>query len=120
VNPEPLIRTAAERAAAEVYETVRAAALEAARLAVTQALAELTGADLDPGTVSVEDRVTRSEAAERLGVTPQTIMRMEKKGVVRAEKVGHSVYVSLSEVRAALRAGLNVSARARVGRMAGS
>jgi hypothetical protein len=99
---EPTIRMAAERAAAEVYESVTRAALEAARAAVQEALSEAFGAPV-PGDVEVEDRVTRTEAARRLGTTSQTIIRLEKKGEVHSEHVDGRVYVRLSEVRDALR-----------------
>lgn len=97
----PNVKTAAERAAAEVYELVRAAAESAARQAVQDAIQEQLGVWVDD--VSIEDKVTRAEAARRFGTTPQTIIRLEDKGLVKKNKVAGRVYVSLSEVGAALR-----------------
>ena len=54
--------------------------------------------------MQLEDQVTRSEAARQLATTSQTIMRLEEKGLVRAERVGGRMCVSLSEVEEALRA----------------
>lgn len=96
------LKTAAERAAAEVYETVRQAAQEAAEQAVRDAIRAQLGVAVPD--VHLEDRVTRTEAARRLGTTSQTIIRLEEKGLVAAERVGGRMYVSLSEVEQALRA----------------
>jgi len=116
---EAAIRTAAERAAGEVYELVQAAALEAARDAVRKALVELVGAGPAVPDVDVQDRVTRTEAARRLGVTPQRIIRLEQKGAVSSERTEDGrVDVRRSEVRDAVEVSGRVQARARVGRSA--
>ena len=95
------IRTATERAAAEVYEVVRAAAYEAARDAATQAIRDAVGLDVE--VISLDDRVTRAEAALRLGTTQQTLIRLEKKGTLPAERTSDGrVYVRLSDAREAL------------------
>jgi hypothetical protein len=95
------IKTAAERAAAEVYEQVRAAAEAAARQAVRDAIREELGVEVED--VDLDDRVTRTEAARRLGTTSQTIIRLENRGAVDPERATDGrVYVSLAEVRAAL------------------
>ena len=112
---EPTIRTAAERAAAKVYEAVREAALEAAEAAVREALARAFGAPVAGG-INLEDRVTRTEAARRLGTTSQTIIRLEKKGAIRSEREDGRVYVRLSEVQDALAGGGRVTTTARIRR----
>lgn len=102
MQPERTLKTAAERAAAEVYEIVRQAAAQAAEEAVRDAIRSQFGVDVPQ--VNLEDRVTRSEAARQLGTTSQSIMRLEEKELVRSERIGGRVYVSLSEVEQALRA----------------
>lgn len=102
MQPERTLKTTAERAAAEVYEIVRAAAAQAAEDAVRDAIRSQFGVDVPE--VNLEDRVTRSEAARQLGTTSQSIMRLEEKDLVHSERIGGRVYVSLSEVEQALRA----------------
>ena len=116
VRTETPIRAAAERAAAEVRDLVYAAALDAARAAVRDAIRIEVGVDVVD--VDLEDRVTRTEAARRLGTTSQTIIRLEQKGAVRSEKEDGRVYVRLSDVRDALQGGSRVMARARIRRNA--
>ena len=95
------IRTAAERAAAEVYEMVRVAAYEAARAAAARAIRDAVGLDVE--VINLDDRVTRAEAARRLGTTQQTLIRLEKKGTLRSERTSDGrVYVRLSDAREAL------------------
>ena len=116
---EDSVRAAAERAAAEVTDAVYAAALEAARAAVQDVLAEAYKRLGITGDLELEDRVTRTEAARELGTTSQTIIRLEKKGAVSTERDPDGrVYVRLSEVRDALASGRRVMARARISRQA--
>lgn len=102
MNPQPALKVVAERAAGQVFEIVYDAALDAAQKATRSALVELAGAD--PGDINLEDRVTRTEAARRLETTSQTIIRLEEKGAIHADRSQPGrVYVRLSEVEAALR-----------------
>jgi gamma-glutamyl:cysteine ligase YbdK (ATP-grasp superfamily) len=118
-RPEAQIQTAAERAASEVVDAVYAAAQEAARAAVQDVIAEaLRRLGIAASQIELEDRVTRTKAAEALGTTPQTIIRLERKGLVRSWKEDGHAYVLLSEVRNALGRGGRVMAQARIQRNA--
>lgn len=79
---EATIRRAAEEAAIEVRDIVFAAALQAAVEAVREAVRRELGVELPEEVIDLEERVTRTEAARRLGTTSQTIIRLEEKGLV--------------------------------------
>lgn len=114
------LRSAAEKVAADVYEQVRQAVYEAAREGAAQALREVTGLEIAAEDVNLEDRMIRTEAARRLGVTQQTLIRLEKKGELASERTADGrVYVSLDEAKDAL-AGRRVRTHANLQRAAQS
>ena len=101
MRPEAELKVAAERAAASIYEIVLAVAEKAAVQAVKNAIDIQLGVKVDD--VSLDDRVTVTEAARQLEVTRQRIGRLVDNEVIPADKsVPGRVYVSLSEARAAL------------------
>ena len=113
MRPETSLKAAAERAAAEVYEMVRAAAESAARQAVQDVAKQEFGVDIRIEDVDLDDRVTQAEAARRLNTSPPTIDRLRKKGMVQSEKRGNQVFVSLRETDAALRRDRRIEHRSR-------
>lgn len=100
---DAILRRAAEKAASAVYE----ATAEAVRAAIQDVLGDAADSLAEAvkpsdGPTSYQDRVTRSEAAKRLGVTQQRIIRLEAKGLVPVEREGGHAYVRVSDVEAAL------------------